>query len=112
VAINTISSPSSALPPSSSSGNAQSAIAALERQLVQVEKKIAQVSRDQTLSAEAKQETLALYQAQAQMIEAQIQQLQQQQQQQRLARTAAEQQTKDVQSGQQKSGSSKIDVVA
>jgi pantothenate synthetase len=84
----------------------------LERQLVQVERKIAQVSRDQSLSAEAKQEALALYQAQAQMIEAQIQQLQQQQQQQRLARTAAAQQAKDVASSQQDSGPSKIDVVA
>jgi hypothetical protein len=112
MAINSCSSVST-VPPAS--GNPQSTIASLERQLTQVEKKINEVSRDQSLSAEAKQEELALYQAQEQLIEAQIQQIQQQQEQQEqqsMARAAAKQETGGTPSNKEKTTKSLIDVVA
>ena len=96
----------------SGSGNPQSTIASLERQLTKVEKKISEVSRDKSLSAEAKQEELALYQEQEQLIEAQIQQIQQQQEQQSLARAAAKQAAGATTSNQKKTTTSLIDVVA
>jgi len=109
MAINSCSSVSTV---ASASGNPQSTIASLERQLTQVEKKINEVSRDQSLSAEAKQEELALYQAQEQLIEAQIQQIQQQQEQQSMARAAAKQETGGTTSNKEKTAKSLIDVVA
>jgi len=95
----------------------QGAIVALERQLTKVQKKIREVASDDSLSADVKQQELALYQAQAQMIEAQIQQLQQQAQQkqaQAVANAQAASKTKSPSSSdsQAASASSKIDVVA
>ncbi len=58
----------------SSSGD-QGSITALERQRDQVQQKIRALASDKTMDAKQKQEELALYQAQLQIIEAQIEQL-------------------------------------
>jgi hypothetical protein len=117
MAVTSIGSSSvSALTASGGSGN-KGSIVALERQLNQIQKKIRDVTSDDSLSAQVKQEELALYQVQAQGIEAQIQQLQQQVQQkqaQALANTQEASKTKSQSSSdsQAASANSKTDVVA
>jgi hypothetical protein len=103
---------SSSISGSSATGgaNAQATIAALERQLAQIEKKISNVARDSSLSADQKQQELALYQAQAQLIEAQIQQLQQAQQKQAQETTKAT--TPSISDNRTLPATSTIDVVA
>jgi len=82
MAVGSIGSSSISGSSATSGSNDQTTIAALERQLAQVEKKISKVASDSSLSADLKQQELALYQAQAQLIETEIQQLQQAQQKQ------------------------------
>ena len=82
MAVGSIGSSSISGSSTTSGSNAQATIAALERQLAQIEKKISTVTSDSSLSADLKEQQLALYQLQVQLIEVQIQQLQRAQQKQ------------------------------
>jgi FlxA-like protein/Actin cytoskeleton-regulatory complex protein END3 len=93
-----------------SGSNVQATVAALERQLAQIEKKISKVTSDSSLSADLKQQELALYQVQAQLIEAQIQQLQQAQQKQVQETSKAK--TQSSSDNRTTPATSTIDVVA
>jgi SMC interacting uncharacterized protein involved in chromosome segregation len=112
MAVGSIGSSSISGASATAGSNVQTTIAALERQLAQVEKEISKVASDSSLSADLKQQELALYQAQAQLIEAEIQQLQLQQAQQKQAQEASKAKAQSSSDNRTTPATSTIDVVA
>ena len=112
MAVGSIGSSSISGSSTTSGSNVQATVAALERQLAQIEKKISKVTSDSSLSADLKQQELALYQARAQIIEAQIQQLQLQQAQQKQAQETSKAKTQSSSDNRTTPETSTIDVVA
>jgi hypothetical protein len=110
MAVGSIGSSSTSGSSVTAGSSAQATIVALERQLAQIEKKISKVASDSRLSADLKQQEIALYQAQAQLIEAQIQQLQHAQQKQTQETSKAK--TQSISDNRKPPATSTIDVVA
>jgi TolA-binding protein len=112
MAVGSIGSSSISGSSTTSGSNVQATVAALERQLAQIESKISKVASDSSLSADLKQQELALYQVQAQLIEAQIQQLQLKQAQQKQAQETSKAKTQSSSDNRTTPATSTIDVVA